>query len=202
MAWTTPRTWASGEVVTAANMNLYVRDNLSYLFTRTAVETGDVLAYGSSSIPSGYFECNGQAVNRTTYAALFALLSTTYGVGDGSTTFNVPDFRGRSVLGAGTGSGLTARARGQLGGAETVGLTVAEIESHRHSITDPGHNHTWGSAGSTTGGATPQSPLLGSGADTVFGEDAAPNISVQNQGSGSGHANMQPWTAVTWIIKA
>ena len=61
--------------------------------------TGCVFSFARSTAPSGWLLCYGQAVSRTTYAALFAVISTTYGVGDGSSTFNLPDLRGRSVAG-------------------------------------------------------------------------------------------------------
>ena len=72
--------------------------------------TGIIIAYGGSAAPAGFLLCDGSAVSRTTYADLFAALGTTWGAGDGSTTFNLPDLRGRSALGAGTGSGLTPRS--------------------------------------------------------------------------------------------
>lgn len=68
------------------------------------VSTGFILPYSGSSAPSGFLLCNGAAVSRTTYAALFAITSTSYGIGDGSTTFNVPDLRSRSIIGVGTGT--------------------------------------------------------------------------------------------------
>lgn len=72
--------------------------------TPTAVPIGMVAPYGGSSAPSGWLLCDGSAVSRTTYAALFAITSTTYGIGDNSTTFNLPDLRSRLPLGAGTGT--------------------------------------------------------------------------------------------------
>src|SRR5439155_10954111 len=80
--------------------------------------TGLVLPFAASSIPDGWLECTGQAVSRTSYARLFNLIGTTFGAGDGSTTFNVPDIRGRTPIGVGTGSGLTARSLAGTGGAE------------------------------------------------------------------------------------
>ena len=71
------------------------------------------------SEPAGFLKCDGQAVSRSTYADLFALIGSAYGDGDHSTTFNVPDFRGRSPIGIGTGSGLTARALALPCGEET-----------------------------------------------------------------------------------
>jgi microcystin-dependent protein len=73
------------------------------------IPAGCMFDFGGSSAPTGYLLCDGSAVSRTTYARLFAVLSTAWGSGDGSSTFNVPDLRGRCSIGAGTGSGLTAR---------------------------------------------------------------------------------------------
>jgi microcystin-dependent protein len=90
--------------------------------------------WATATAPSGYLLCNGTAVSRTTYSALFAILSTTFGTGDGSTTFNLPDFRDRMPIGAGT----TYAANSSGGTADAV------IVSHNHSasVTDPGHFHT------------------------------------------------------------
>ena len=90
-----------------------------------AVPTGVLYPFAGSSAPTGYLLCDGTAASRTTYATLFATISTAYGVGDGSTTFGLPDMRGRVPMGAGTGAGLTARTRGQLPGSEA-------LESHTH----------------------------------------------------------------------
>lgn len=101
-----------------------------------AVPVGSVSAFAGASAPVGWLLCDGQAVSRTgATAALFAIIGTTYGAGNGSTTFNVPDLRGRSVLGAGTGTGLTARNRGAVGGAQD-----AAVVSHGHGA----HQHTGG----------------------------------------------------------
>ena len=125
-----------------------IRDNYAPL--------GSVLMYAPGSPPSGWLACDGAAISRSTYAALFALLGTTYGAGDGSTTFNVPYLRGRAPIGSGAGSGLTARNRGDKSGEETHQLSGAELAVHTHTqtahghtvdITDPGHNHSITDAG-------------------------------------------------------
>lgn len=100
---------------------------------------GEVKMYAGAAAPSGWLPCDGSAVSRTTYAALFAVISTIYGVGDGSTTFNLPDLRGRAAIGSGQGAGLTNRALGAKGGEEAHALTAAENGQHSH--TDPGHAH-------------------------------------------------------------
>lgn len=96
------------------------------------------------AIRQGCLLCNGQAVSRTTYAALYAALgggASPWGQGDGATTFNVPDFRGSVPMGAGTRPGLTTRTVGQFVGEEKHVLSSGEMPSHSHAITDPGHAH-------------------------------------------------------------
>ena len=98
---------------------------------------------GSGSAPTGWLMCDGTAVSRTTYSALFTAISTTYGVGDGSTTFNLPDMQGRVAIGAGTGrnnaddGSLPARTIGTYEGEETHTLTEAELPAHTHTYTKP-----------------------------------------------------------------
>ena len=77
-----------------------------------------ILWVAGGTPPAGWLEADGSAISRTTYAELFALIGTTYGTGDGSTTFNLPDARGRTAIGAGQGSGLTNRALAAKGGEE------------------------------------------------------------------------------------
>ena len=80
--------------------------NLSFVALPQAVPTGSVVMFATTSPPSGYLKCNGAAVSRTTYAALFAVIGTTHGAGNGSTTFNVPDLRGEFVRGWDDGRGV------------------------------------------------------------------------------------------------
>lgn len=101
------------------------------------IPVGTVVAFAGASAPEGWLMCDGTAVSRTDYANLWAALSTTYGSGDGSTTFNLPNAKGRSVVGAGTGSGLTARTVADTGGSETVTLTGAQSGTSAH-----GHGNT------------------------------------------------------------
>jgi microcystin-dependent protein len=101
------------------------------------VPVGTVVAFAGSSAPEGWLLCDGSAVSRSTYANLWVTLSSTYGNGDGATTFNLPNAKGRSVVGAGTGSGLTARAVADTGGVESVTLTGAQSGTSAH-----GHGNT------------------------------------------------------------
>jgi microcystin-dependent protein len=109
---------------------------------------GMVAAFARTTAPTGWLACDGSAVSRTTYAALFAAISTTYGVGDGSTTFNLPDCRGVFMRGAGsqTISGIVHTG--------TQGTTQNDqVQGHYHSVSDPGHTHNLQFA-SATGGST------------------------------------------------
>jgi microcystin-dependent protein len=94
----------------------------------TLVPTGAVMPFAMNSAPSGWLAANGSAVSRTTYAALFAAIGTTYGTGDGSTTFTLPDLRGYFVRGAGTNADGTA--------SEAFGTKQADaFQGHRHTVT-------------------------------------------------------------------
>lgn len=106
------------------------------------VPVGTVVAFAGSSAPEGWLLCDGSAVSRTTYANLWATLSTTYGSGDGSTTFNIPDAMGRTVVGAGAGSGLTSRTLSSKSGAETSTIGTSNLPAHTHGLNS--HTHTLG----------------------------------------------------------
>lgn len=95
---------------------------------------GEICQVGFTFCPRGYAETDGQLLSIAQNQALFALLGTTYG-GNGQTTFALPDLRGRSMVHIGTGPGLSPKAPGQAGGAETHTITVAEMPSHSHVAT-------------------------------------------------------------------
>lgn len=101
----------------------------------TSVPTGTIVMYGGTAIPAGWLTANGAAVNRTAYAALFAAIGTTYGAGDGSTTFALPNLVSRFPVGAGAFAAL-----GTSGGLTSTTLTVSHIPQHVHTI--PNHTHT------------------------------------------------------------
>ncbi len=127
--------------------------------------------------------CNGQELSRTTYSALFALIGTTFGVGDNATRFNTPDCRGKVNGSSGQGVGLTNRANGQTVGAENHTLTIAEM---------PNHNHNQ-STGYTTGGyygfdyLKVGSAFFNQGDGFVMNSDRTSKV-----GGGQSHNNMQP----------
>ncbi|MFN7341242.1 MAG: phage tail protein [Opitutia bacterium] len=116
---------------------------------------GEITAFAMSSAPSGWLFCDGSAVSRTTYAALFLAIGTTHGVGDGATTFNLPDYRGAFLRGFDAGRGLDP-------GRVFASYQGDAFESHGHTITDPGHQH-WsgvnnGGGGDYFGASAPANP--------------------------------------------
>ena len=170
------------------------------------VPVGTVLPYTSTSVPSGYLLCDGSAISRTTYAQLFAVIGTTYGSGDGSTTFNLPNLQGRFVLGK---SGSYALA--STGGAATVTLTTDQIPSHTHtqkSCTNPGdHAHnTWNTfsfrhaSGGVTTTCTGDSGD-GRGNATQGAGGHTHTITLNDTGGGQAHNNMPPYITLVYMIK-
>lgn len=95
---------------------------------------GSIAAFARPTLPFGWLVCNGLAVSRTEFSELFGVIGTTYGAGDGSTTFNLPNLYGRAALGASSGYALSSH-----GGSETVSLDQSSIPSHYHTI--PAHGH-------------------------------------------------------------
>lgn len=186
------------------------------------VPPGSLLMFAGATAPEGYLVCNGSAVSRTDYAVLFAAIGVVYGVGNGTTTFNLPDLRGRGPLGVGTGVGLTARVLGSAGGAETVTLDATMIPGHTHAGTtssNGSHTHT----SNATGGQGNYGLALADGSNTVTDADSSAGelnvwtvpgaltidaggahthtFTSDSTGGGQSHANMAPFLSVNFIIK-
>lgn len=168
---------------------------------RSLVGIGAVQAYGGSP-PPGWLACDGSAVSRTTYANLFAVIGTTFGAGDGSTTFNVPDLRGRGPIGSGTGTGLTARTLGQQLGNETHTITVTELPPHNHTITDPGHTHGPGGGATSFWGVGSGTGVGGGTTSRVFNNTASntTGITINNTGGGAAMGIMDPSLVLNYYI--
>ena len=107
-----------------------------------AAPVGDYKFSAKTMDHSGWLICDGRAVSRGTYRALFNIIGTNFGEGDKSTTFNLPDVRGRVPGAIGQGSGLSNRALGNKAGAEAHKLTATQIPAHGHDVTDTGHTHS------------------------------------------------------------
>ena len=178
---------------------------------------GEIKIYAGVSAPAGYLLCNGQAVSRTTYSNLFSVIGDAYGVGDGSTTFNVPDLRGRVPAGMDAGIGRLTSAtmtpdgntRGGVGGAQTVTIAQANLPAATltTTITDPGHGHTVNAVlDSLTqgGGAAVAFPRMnvGSGAALVVNNTTGITASTALGGSGTAVNKVQPTIIVNYIIYA
>ncbi len=166
------------------------------------IPTATIVPWSSASVPTGFLECNGQAVSRSTYSALFAIVGTTYGAGDGSSTFLVPDLQDNVAVGKSNNKALgstaganTVTSTGNVGGSTAnATLSTAQLASHSHMSV---------AAGNSNGNANPG----GSSALEVSG-------STSNAGSGQGHSHnmsatfsgdatsvLQPYLTIIYIIK-
>jgi len=175
------------------------------------VNTGIVVPWGDSTVPSGFLECAGAAVSRTTYADLFAVIGTTYGSGDGSTTFNVPDLTDRLIVSrspgktlASTGGANTVVSDGNItGNTGNTTLGTPTIASHSHT------GRTSGGPGSRRYSTSPENPVV------QHPDNATPSAQRVNNAGGSGaHSHpaavtftgnatsvLQPYSTVMYIIK-
>jgi microcystin-dependent protein len=156
--------------------------------SQSDIPTGSIMSTALVTAPSGWLLCDGAAVSRTTYANLFGVIGTTYGAGNGTTTFNVPDLRGRVAVGRNSGTFATL---GATGGAETHTLTNAQLPDIPINIRrfDGDANDYLGGSGNPYGITTPY---------TTGGTEY--NI-AQTRGGGGAHNNLQPYLVTNYIIK-
>ncbi len=145
---------------------------------------GTIIAYGGSVIPALYVECSGQLLNRVVYAKLFEAIGTTYGVGNGSTTFNMPDLRGRLPIGKGTSDLGTLRTLGTKIGTDTHTLTQGQMPLHTHAISSRAQSGTI-------------YPTYGAGGSPITIQG-----STESAGGGLPHNNVQPSLVVSFMIYA
>ena len=168
------------------------------------IPTATIVPWSSASVPTGFLECNGQAVSRSTYSALFAIVGTTYGAGDGSSTFNVPDLQDNVAVGksnnkslASTGGANTVTSTGNVAGSTAnASLSTAQIASHSHNT------------------AFNFSSSQGSPPGLTLNKTSTTNRASSNTGSGQGHSHnmsanfagdatsvLQPYLTIIYIIK-
>lgn len=207
---------------------------LRALWIRTGAQQGSATffagamqPYAGSAVPSGWIECNGDAISRVDFSVLFSAIGITWGAGDHSTTFNIPDFRNRVFL----GSSVT-HLLGTYGGDSTATLGTTNLPSHNHGVTDPGHAHTVTDPGhihaitdpghfhtdnsaasnvttgvSAGGGAPGNTGTSGTGISInshttgLTVDSNTTGISTQNTGSGTAFSILPPYGACKIIIK-
>lgn len=157
---------------------------------------GDYKWSAQTTDHGNWLKCEGGAKSRTTHSALFALIGTSFGVGDGSTTFNLPDPRGRVSVSVGTGASLTSRALGASGGTETHTLTSAQMPVHTH-LDATGHEHPvlGGENYVYSGGAGAAGLTIAAGGN-LLPTTGGTTIALNSAGSGAAHNIMQPWLAI------
>ena len=168
----------------------FLRDDGAWAAAGGSTPTGVVLPYAGATAPDAtWLICDGAAVSRSTYSTLFALISTTYGTGDGSTTFNIPDFQGRMAVGKGTNAAVNA-----LGDSDGVSTVANRRPQHRHTA----HTHNV-SVGTGTGGGQ-----ANSGPSSFVSETPLSNKAIAKDG-GSGTAtdslDAPAYLVINYIIK-
>ena len=215
------------------NMNSFPINNVAAGNTPGSVATlaqampiGALIDFAGATAPAGWALCFGQAISRTTFATLFALIGTTYGAGDGSTTFNLPDARGRVSAGKDDMGGVAAgrltaatiagggSAVGKVGGAEVHTLTAAQSPplTYTSTVSDPLHSHPLSDAAdhlfSVWSGSSGSHPSWDNEQTTnnntvALGRPAATGITVAttSNAGGASHNNVQPTIIMNKIIR-
>lgn len=153
---------------------------------------GSITLYAGSTAPNGYMICDGSEISRTTYSALFNVIGTTYGQGNGQSTFNIPNLKGKIPVGYDS-SDTNFDTLGETGGEKTHTLTTAEIPAHTHTYTD--YTAKASSTAKTWDTTKTQNSVTGVGNDTNT------RTTNSNTNAGGAHNNMQPYIVLNYIIK-
>jgi microcystin-dependent protein len=158
---------------------------------------GEVKMFVGTFAPLNWEFCWGQTLQISSYSSLYSIIGAQFG-GDGVTTFKLPDLRGRIPIGGGDGPNLTPRTPGQMGGAENVTLTTAQLPSHQHTVKC---DTTGTSASNTPANNLPSltsqgnSYSPGTGTTTTMKADM-----LSGAGNSQPHDNMPPWGCINYII--
>lgn len=166
-----------------------------YLIMSDSVPIGAIQSYGGNVAPSGWLICDGRAISRTEYSELFYVIGTTYGSGDGSATFNIPDLKGRTLVGVGNSgaTGATNHTLGQKSGEETHKLEISEMPQHNHS--------QYANVGNAATGQTNLDDIAGCA--NINTQNVLVGARTTSDTGGNGyHNNMQPYLVTNYIIKA
>lgn len=191
-------------------------------YKKDVIKPGMIIFWGSGisddELPPGFLPCDGREVSRFLYANLFAAIGTTYGTGNGTTTFNLPNSASRTPVGD-NGSTYTI---GDTGGEEEVQLTAGQMPSHTHSFSDSGHTHgaslnetdhvhdynrasdqTFDSGATTVIANNSQVSTASSSITNINAstDSVSTGVTLQNTGSNGSHSNMMSWLAVNLLIK-
>jgi microcystin-dependent protein len=204
--------------------NASVGGTLTVTGGSSIVPTGSLMMWSVATAPTGFLICNGAAISRTTYAALFGVVGTTFGAGDGSATFNLPDYRNNMPIGAGS-----AYALGATGGVANTTLATTNLPAHNHTatVTDPGHIHGvtdpthhhggWGESHDPWNGVYAGPGYIGSASSdydnylfnstnnatgvSINSHTTGITVATANTGSGTAFTNLPPYLAIYYIIK-
>ena len=167
------------------------------------IPTATIIPWSDSSVPTGYLECDGAAVSRSTYAALFAIVGTTYGAGDGSSTFNIPDLQDNIPVGksnnkavGSTGGSNTVACTGNVSGSTAnASLSTGQLASHSHT---GGANFPNGARAFQYTGMTKAAPATNT-ASSGSSQGHSHNMSANFTGDAT--SVLQPYLTIIYIIK-
>jgi microcystin-dependent protein len=181
---------ALNENPSVAEINKVTDDNMNEIkdTINTNTPVGSISLFAGATAPNGWLICDCSAVSRTTYANLFSVIGTTYGAGDGSTTFNIPDIQNRVPVGLNF-SDTDFDTLGKTGGEKEHRLTINEIPSHNHNTVSM-CSFPEGVANSRTG----------YGYNEVALNKSSYGNTVGNTGGGQAHNNLQPYIVMNYII--
>jgi microcystin-dependent protein len=208
MEWA--RSWLTDYLETLDIIYRHGATALPLIEDTEVIPAGAIMPYAGSVIPAGWLVCDGSAVSRTGQAALFTALGTTWGVGDGVTTFNIPDLRDRVPIGVSpgglSGNRPTARTLAQTAGEETHTLVLAEVPTGITTLNDPKHNHRYNLLGDSGGSGNIDSNVNSYIEGTTGIDDPGPTttdstgITLTDHAGNGAHNVMQPFAVIFWLI--